>query len=240
MPFALSPSRHWQALLAVVLVHVLLLASLAQMPAPGGGQGPVLAVEVLVAPAGNSAPGATVASPVPVPVPAATAPSLAPVAPPKRASPVVNVTPRAAVPAADESAASADPGVATAATEAAAGGASAATTGPSGDIAMMSAAASGAATEGVTQPPRLGPGARKPVYPEGSRWAREAGRVTLRLRVRADGTVAESAVLHTSGFPRLDRAARDAALRWRLEPARRDGEAVDAALDTTLEFRLED
>lgn len=110
----------------------------------------------------------------------------------------------------------------------------------SGPGASAATAPGPASAEGPGLPPRLRPGTRRPPYPEASRWDREAGRVTLRLKVRADGTVADATVLRSSGFPRLDRAARDASLRWRLDPARRGGESVEGALDTTLEFRLED
>lgn len=88
-------------------------------------------------------------------------------------------------------------------------------------------------------PPRLPPGATHPPYPESARWNREEGRVTLRLKVRADGKVVEVQMLESSGHPLLDRAARDTAWRWRLLPAQREGRAVDGVLVKTLEFRLE-
>lgn len=103
----------------------------------------------------------------------------------------------------------------------------------------MTGTAVGEGGEPVFIPPRLGPGAAEPAYPPGSRWDREQGRVTLQLVVRADGRVAAVRVIRSSGFPRLDRAARETALRWRLQPARRGGEAVEGVLDKTLEFRLE-
>lgn len=88
-------------------------------------------------------------------------------------------------------------------------------------------------------PPRLGPGAAKPDYPPDSSRAREEGHVTLQLVVRADGRVASVRVIRSSGFPRLDRAARETALRWRLQPARRGGEAVEGVLDWTVQFHQE-
>lgn len=88
-------------------------------------------------------------------------------------------------------------------------------------------------------PPRLPAGAAHPPYPESARWNRDEGRVTLRLKVRADGKVVDVQMLESSGHPLLDRAARDTAWRWRLLPAQREGRAVDGVLVKTLEFRLE-
>lgn len=234
MPFALSLSRHWQALLAVVLVHALLLASLVFMPAPGGGHGQVLSVEVLVAAAGPSAPAPPAATPdVPATVPAARERPLVTESP---STPVMPAPPEAGAPVE----ASPAPAPAPSAEADGAGSAPAPAASAPGSGAGKVPSSAPASAEGQGLPPRLRPGTRRPPYPEGSRWDREAGRVTLRLKVRADGTVADATVLRSSGFPRLDRAARDASLRWRLDPARRGGESVEGSLDTTLEFRLED
>ena len=65
-----------------------------------------------------------------------------------------------------------------------------------------------------------------PAYPTVSKRAGEQGRVMLRVRVDAKGTVEEIEVQATSGFPRLDEAARDAVRRWRFMPAKLGDRAV--------------
>jgi protein TonB len=87
---------------------------------------------------------------------------------------------------------------------------------------------------------RLFPGTPEPAYPDAARRLREEGSVTLQLKVRADGRLLAVKTLHSSGSPRLDRAARDAAWRWRVLPAERDGRPVDSLFEKTLHFRLED
>ncbi|MXR35416.1 TonB family protein [Neisseriaceae bacterium B2N2-7] len=79
-----------------------------------------------------------------------------------------------------------------------------------------------------------------PPYPERSRARGEEGRVVLRVEVGADGRVRDIAVLHSSGFPRLDRAARDAVERWRFTPARRGNSAVADRVDVPIRFRQTD
>lgn len=79
-----------------------------------------------------------------------------------------------------------------------------------------------------------------PVYPERARARGEEGRVVLRVEVGADGRVRDISILHSSGFPRLDRAARDAVERWRFTPARRGNRAVADLVDVPIRFRQTD
>ncbi|MCP9760254.1 TonB family protein, partial [Aquitalea sp. S1-19] len=79
-----------------------------------------------------------------------------------------------------------------------------------------------------------------PSYPERSRERGEEGRVVLRVEVGADGRVRDIAILQSSGFPRLDRAARDAVERWRFTPARRGNSAVADRVDVPIRFRQTD
>ncbi|MCC2636726.1 MAG: energy transducer TonB [Moraxellaceae bacterium] len=228
---AIPPLRYWRPLLVVVAAHAVVLALSWRMPAAPGVPGPrVLEVEVL---AGAGEPAAAARASPPAtgmaakgPVRSTQAPAREPAAPPVASAP-------AALPATA-------PVPAPATASAPAGGdapVSSATTAVS--TATTAGTAVGGGGEPVIIPPRLGPGAAEPTYPPGSRWDREQGRVTLQLVVRADGRVAAVRVIRSSGFPRLDRAARETALRWRLQPARRGGEAVEGVLDKTLEFRLE-
>lgn len=90
-------------------------------------------------------------------------------------------------------------------------------------------------------PPTVNPawGTRPPtVYPVVSRRLGEQGDVVLGLHVQADGRIAEVEVRSSSGHPRLDRAAIDAARRWRLLPARRDGQPVALWHEWVVAFRL--
>jgi len=76
-----------------------------------------------------------------------------------------------------------------------------------------------------------------PPYPERARRAGQEGRVLVRLHVRADGAVAATRLVGSSGYDALDRAALRAAAGYRFEPARSRGRAVEA--DVLLPFNFE-
>jgi len=78
-----------------------------------------------------------------------------------------------------------------------------------------------------------------PNYPSVSRRAGEQGKVILRVLVNVRGTADEVQVRTSSGFPRLDDAARDAVLRWKFAPAKRGNEPVQAWVLIPISFRLE-
>ncbi len=67
---------------------------------------------------------------------------------------------------------------------------------------------------------------KAPRYPIESRRKREQGIVILSLVVGIDGRVSSLSVARSSGFSRLDDAARDAVRNWRWSPIIRDGQAV--------------
>ena len=76
-------------------------------------------------------------------------------------------------------------------------------------------------------------------YPPISRRMREEGRVILRVLVGANGAAKEVQIKTTSGFSRLDNAARDAALRnWRFTPSKRGGQPIDDWYDIPINFTL--
>ena len=80
----------------------------------------------------------------------------------------------------------------------------------------------------------------QPPYPAASIRFGEEGTVTIELRVGVDGRVRESRVLRSSGFPRLDAAALEEALRlWRLKPATVDDMPVEAWHSVRVSFRLD-
>ena len=67
---------------------------------------------------------------------------------------------------------------------------------------------------------------KAPRYPTESRRKREQGTVVLSLVLGTDGRVASISVAQSSGFARLDDAARDAVRGWRWEPMIRNGAPV--------------
>lgn len=75
-----------------------------------------------------------------------------------------------------------------------------------------------------------------PVYPSMSRRHGETGRVLLRAYVSQAGHAERVEVRTSSGFERLDEAARAAVLAWRFVPARRGDEAVAAWVQIPIVF----
>ena len=67
---------------------------------------------------------------------------------------------------------------------------------------------------------------RPPRYPVESRRKREQGTVLLALTLGLDGAVESLSIAQSSGFARLDNAARDAVRGWRWKPVMRDGQPV--------------
>ena len=66
----------------------------------------------------------------------------------------------------------------------------------------------------------------KPEYPSTSRKLEEQGTVLLRFLVDVNGTVTDSAIAQSSGFKRLDEAARAALSKCQFKPATSDGQPV--------------
>ncbi|WP_088183248.1 energy transducer TonB [Sphingobium sp. Z007] len=67
---------------------------------------------------------------------------------------------------------------------------------------------------------------KPPRYPIDSRRKREQGTVVLAITLAVDGAVESIAVSQSSGFSRLDNAARDAVKGWRWKPTIRGGQPV--------------
>ena len=76
-------------------------------------------------------------------------------------------------------------------------------------------------------------------YPRESLINHEHGTVILRVLVGADGTVQAVEIEKTSGFSRLDRAARDAVRGWTFHPAVRGGVAASAWALVPVTFNLQ-
>ncbi|MCX7897724.1 MAG: energy transducer TonB [Rhodocyclaceae bacterium] len=79
----------------------------------------------------------------------------------------------------------------------------------------------------------------KPLYPPASRRLGEEGRVVLRVHVLPDGRPESIEIKTSSGYPRLDAAARAAVEKWRFIPARRGDEAIAAWVLVPIVFNLE-
>lgn len=77
----------------------------------------------------------------------------------------------------------------------------------------------------------------EPSYPPELLVRRITATVKLRLKISEQGNVASATVVQSSGYPAMDKAAVDAVLKWRFEPARRLGMAV--AIDVIKPFRFE-
>jgi protein TonB len=78
-----------------------------------------------------------------------------------------------------------------------------------------------------------------PAYPAMSRRMHEEGKVILRVLVNPGGGAEEVQVRTSSGFARLDDAARDTVRRWKFVPARRGADTVPAWVLIPISFRLE-
>lgn len=78
-----------------------------------------------------------------------------------------------------------------------------------------------------------------PVYPVISRRMGEEGKVVLRVRVSAQGSAMAVDIRQSSGFTRLDEAARSAVEKWRFVPARQGNDAIEATVLVPLHFKLD-
>lgn len=93
----------------------------------------------------------------------------------------------------------------------------------------------------AVSPPRFDAGYLNnpaPVYPNMSRRLREVGVTQLRVRVSAGGEPLEIQLASSSGYSRLDDAARTAVQKWKFAPAMRNGNPVEAWVIVPLEFSL--
>lgn len=79
-----------------------------------------------------------------------------------------------------------------------------------------------------------------PRYPRESMSAGQQGTVLLRVLVDVDGTPLDVEIKRSSGFARLDNAARQQVLKkWKFRPAIRDGQAIQVYGIVPVTFRLD-
>ncbi len=78
----------------------------------------------------------------------------------------------------------------------------------------------------------------KPTYPLLSQKLREQGKVQVRVLIGTDGLALKAEISQSSGFPRLDQAALNTALKWRYRPGRRGGVPEAMWFIVPFEFAL--
>ncbi len=78
----------------------------------------------------------------------------------------------------------------------------------------------------------------KPEYPKASRRSSEEGVVTLRFLIDTDGQVLKSEISKSSGFDRLDEAARQALSKCKFRPGMENGRAIQSWSGIRYVWRL--
>ena len=77
-----------------------------------------------------------------------------------------------------------------------------------------------------------------PYYPSFSKRAGEQGEVVVRLIIDETGIVEDVALLRSSGFPRLDRAASEIGKRYRFKPYSVNGNPARISTNLLIKFNL--
>ncbi|WP_066569837.1 energy transducer TonB [Snodgrassella sp. CFCC 13594] len=80
--------------------------------------------------------------------------------------------------------------------------------------------------------------ALRPNYPERARENGEEGNVGIAVSVSASGSPTNVRVAKSSGFPQLDRAAKQAVENYRFKPATRGGTPIPYDYHFTVQFKL--
>ena len=75
-------------------------------------------------------------------------------------------------------------------------------------------------------------------YPVESLRKGEAGSVIIRVRIDAAGEPVDAKIEQSSGFRNLDRAARQAVMRWRYAPKVANGSAVESEILVPVDFKI--
>jgi len=113
---------------------------------------------------------------------------------------------------------------------------------PSTSPSAAPSAAPPTPTKAKSEPVRTGPigiYCEKPSFPTISRRMEEEGSVTLNIFVNIDGNVYKINIEKSSGFKRLDEAAKNESMRWRFKPATLDGKPIEDSFMKTFNFKLD-
>ena len=84
----------------------------------------------------------------------------------------------------------------------------------------------------------IAPNCEKPSYPSASKLLNEEGTVQLKFFVSVDGRVIDSAVEKSSGFQRLDEAAKQSLSKCTFKPGTRDGVNVESSASIKYTWKL--
>ena len=79
---------------------------------------------------------------------------------------------------------------------------------------------------------------QRPDYPYSSLSKREEGNVRVLVTVNSKGKVTASEIVESSGFPKLDSAARKSFFTCKFKPATKDGESVESTTILTFNWKL--
>jgi protein TonB len=96
----------------------------------------------------------------------------------------------------------------------------------------------GSVVVGATHPARPDAGSTV-FYSELSRELGEQGEVRLNVQVLPNGRPGRVTVVRGSGYPRLDRDARNSVLTWQFQPAMKSGRPVSSVLSYWVRFVLQ-
>ncbi|KAF0814410.1 hypothetical protein IGB42_01311 [Andreprevotia sp. IGB-42] len=75
-------------------------------------------------------------------------------------------------------------------------------------------------------------------YPAQSRILGEEGTVVVKVMVSEEGKPISAELFTSSGFSRLDEDARRTVMKWRFNPAKRDGKAVALSVNVPVRYSL--
>jgi protein TonB len=108
-------------------------------------------------------------------------------------------------------------------------------------VAPSQSTAPSAPTPSIRTGAAIQPGAScaKPDYPSASRRLEEEGTVSLKFLIGVDGRVLQAEIEKTSGFPRLDEAARNALSKCQFRPGTIDGKPEQSWASIRYTWRLE-
>jgi len=92
--------------------------------------------------------------------------------------------------------------------------------------------------EPVHLPPQIKDSCRPPDYPPAAKRLGQTGTVVVKFLIEVDGSVTDSAIETSSGYPRLDEAARDALALCSFKPGTVDGQPEKSWAQVQYNWKL--